>query len=469
MLPHWKSNYLIRFWLDVLCLFGVLLITKSYISSKNASFIFTIDDFKFFVYSCTSWYIISKSVNMYDDFRSRSFAYEIVPILKTIVIHAILVIVYVFYYFKSDEYPRTFTTIHLLCILLIIPIQKFIHRRVRRNALRKGYNTKNVLVVGAGDLGMKFHKMLEDFPHFGYRIIGFVDDNKNIDFQKLYKGSINELDNILTDTKLIDDVIITLPNEAKEAISSVVSICERHTKRVRIIPDYYRFGTANIRSSNFGSFPIITIRSLPLDDAENQLFKRLFDIIFSSLLIFFVFSWLFPIVAIIIKLTSKGSVFFTQERWGLNNEKITCYKFRSMSESSKNVDENGKYIQAIKNDPRITPIGAFLRKTNLDELPQFINVFIGNMSVVGPRPHPIPLNLESKDNVTNYMLRHLVKPGITGWAQVHGYRGETREPGLMQKRVELDIWYIEHWSFWLDCQIIFQTVMNMFIGEKNAY
>jgi putative colanic acid biosynthesis UDP-glucose lipid carrier transferase len=215
--------------------------------------------------------------------------------------------------------------------------------------------------------------------------------------------------------------------------------------------------------------PIITLRSLPLDVTDNKVIKRLFDMIFSTVVIVLLLSWVIPIISLIIKLTSKGPVFFKQERWGLNNKPIVCYKFRSMIVSSKDVDESGVYQQARKDDPRVTKIGAFLRKTNLDELPQFFNVFLGSMSVVGPRPHPVPLNIESKDSVENYMMRHWVKPGITGWAQVNGYRGETRKPYLMQKRVEFDVWYMENWTFWLDLQIILQTLVNMVKTEKNAY
>ncbi|HNB57005.1 MAG TPA: sugar transferase, partial [bacterium] len=162
-------------------------------------------------------------------------------------------------------------------------------------------------------------------------------------------------------------------------------------------------------------------------------------------------------------------VFFKQERWGRQNKKIICYKFRTMISQSRDVDDSGKYQQATQDDPRITPLGRFLRKTNLDELPQFWNVLMGQMSVVGPRPHPTPLNMESKEVIENYMLRHLVKPGITGWAQVNGYRGETRDPELMQKRVNHDIWYIENWSFWLDIQIIFLTVWQMIKYDTKGY
>ncbi|MFN5423573.1 MAG: sugar transferase, partial [bacterium] len=156
-------------------------------------------------------------------------------------------------------------------------------------------------------------------------------------------------------------------------------------------------------------------------------------------------------------------------RWGLNNAKITCYKFRTMDKTSTETDDEGNYQQTVKDDPRVTRVGAFLRKTNLDEIPQFYNVLLGNMSVVGPRPHPTPLNLESMHTVDNYMLRHIVLPGITGWAQVNGLRGEIRKKSDMQKRVDFDLYYIHRWTFWLDCQIVLQTIINFIRGDQNAY
>jgi lipopolysaccharide/colanic/teichoic acid biosynthesis glycosyltransferase len=191
--------------------------------------------------------------------------------------------------------------------------------------------------------------------------------------------------------------------------------------------------------------------------------------IFAVLFFLTIGIFIFPIIALIIKLTSRGPIIFKQERWGLNNQKITCFKFRSMIKESSDIDEGGNYNQAFKNDPRITLIGKFLRQTNLDELPQFWNVLLGNMSVVGPRPHPTPLNIESMQTVDNYMLRHMVLPGITGLAQVNGCRGETKTTQEMQRRVNFDLYYIHRWSFWLDLQIIIQTVVNIFRGDQNAY
>jgi len=221
--------------------------------------------------------------------------------------------------------------------------------------------------------------------------------------------------------------------------------------------------------TSFGSISIISVQEDLLDNLYWRFIKRTCDIILSFVAFLFIFVWIYPIIAILIKLSSKGPVFFKQERWGKKNRKIIVYKFRTMKIEDSDIDESGKYKQAIKNDPRITSIGSFLRKMNLDELPQILNVIVGNMSFVGPRPHPTPLNIESKKNIKSYMKRHLIKPGITGWAQVNGLRGETKQGGLMKKRVEHDIWYIENWSLWLDLQIILLTIWNMAKGDSNAY
>ena len=210
--------------------------------------------------------------------------------------------------------------------------------------------------------------------------------------------------------------------------------------------------------------PVISIRSLPLDKSENKFLKRTFDIIFSALFFLLMGWWVLPLIALAIKFTSRGPIIFKQERWGLNNQKIICYKFRSMVSDSSDIDKNGFYHQASKDDPRVTRLGAFLRRTNMDELPQFWNVLLGNMSVVGPRPHPTPLNLESMHTVENYMLRHVVKPGITGWAQVMGWRGDTP----LKERIECDLYYIRNWSIALDIKILFLTVKNGILHD-NAY
>jgi len=204
-------------------------------------------------------------------------------------------------------------------------------------------------------------------------------------------------------------------------------------------------------------------------EVRNSVIKRVIDILISLFFLCFIFIWLYPIIAILIKLTSKGAVLFKQKREGLERNVFYCYKFRTMIAASKDVDENGKYLQATSNDARITKIGGFLRKTSLDELPQFINVFKGDMSLVGPRPHPIPLNREMEKLIQGYNLRHLVKPGITGLAQISGYRGETRLIDDMKKRIDADINYIKRWNKSTDFVIFYKTILNIITGDPQAY
>lgn len=298
--------------------------------------------------------------------------------------------------------------------------------------------------------------------------MGFLDNDNTKLNGCTYQGKINNLQTILKQYH-IDEVVIALPNTQNDEIQQCIELCDFYKTKARIIPDLYQYASSTVQVNNIGLMPVISIRSLPLDKSENKFLKRTFDIIFSALFFLLMGWWVLPLIALAIKFTSRGPIIFKQERWGLNNQKIICYKFRSMVSDSSDIDKNGFYHQASKDDPRVTRLGAFLRRTNMDELPQFWNVLLGNMSVVGPRPHPTPLNLESMHTVENYMLRHVVKPGITGWAQVNGCRGETRIPGSMQRRVNFDLYYIHRWTFWLDGQIILQTAINVIRGDQNAY
>jgi putative colanic acid biosynthesis UDP-glucose lipid carrier transferase len=223
------------------------------------------------------------------------------------------------------------------------------------------------------------------------------------------------------------------------------------------------------RAIHHDPIKLLELQAFPLGNPLGCFFKRCFDLLMTALLFIFFFSWLWPLLALLIKITSPGPVFFKQERWGVQNRPFVCYKFRSMVWESRDIDENGRYQQASRNDWRVTPLGRFLRRSNLDELAQFVNVLKGEMSVVGPRPHPTPMNLEVKDSIRNYQLRHLIKPGITGWAQVNGLRGETRDADLLCKRVEADIWYIENWSFLLDIKIVGISIWLMITGDSWAY
>ncbi|HNK91048.1 MAG TPA: exopolysaccharide biosynthesis polyprenyl glycosylphosphotransferase, partial [Chitinophagales bacterium] len=279
-------------------------------------------------------------------------------------------------------------------------------------------------------------------------------------------GSIDEV-NAYALNNDIDEIFCALPYSEEIKIKDLISFGDENLIRVKIVPDMTRFLSHHLNKIEidyYGQIPVMTLRPEPLENFINRVIKRIFDIGFSVLIITFVLSWLIPIISLIIKLTSKGPVFFKQKRSGFRNQTFDVIKFRTMYVHD---DSNAK--QATKGDSRITPIGAFLRKTSLDEFPQFINVFFGQMSVIGPRPHMLKHTDEYSKIIDKFMVRHLVKPGITGWAQVNGYRGETRNKQKMEDRVRADVWYIENWSFTLDIKIVFMTIVNLIRGEENAF
>jgi putative colanic acid biosysnthesis UDP-glucose lipid carrier transferase len=435
---------------------------------ENLSEFFTATNIMLLFISLTSWFFSASCLQLYSDFRMKPHSVEWVAFLKVLILYTLLFSFLLFQFFPSLQVSRKELLTHVLLIFFLLPVQKLIIR-VLLKKIRNGENVlRKVLIVGAGPTGISFYHDYVQNRNYGYKLTGFLDEERKQSLNGHYLGKTSEIESVISKHEL-DDIIVTLPMTSESQIGNIISIGEKHGKRIRIIPDYQSFGVVNMHVDKLGALSMITHRASPLDFADNKIYKRLFDIIFSFTVILLVFPWLFPIIGLIIKLTSKGPVLFKQERWGINNRTITCYKFRSMVTYCKDVDENGKYLQASKNDKRITPIGKFLRKSNIDELPQFINVLLGSMSIVGPRPHPIPLNLESKDTVERYMMRHWIKPGITGWAQVNGYRGETKKPNLMKLRVQYDLWYMENWTFWLDLQIIMQTLVNIVKGEKNAY
>ncbi len=264
--------------------------------------------------------------------------------------------------------------------------------------------------------------------------------------------------------KGIQEVYVSLPPHRIALAAALVEAGDRHCLRVKLVPDLTRRDNVPYNVSILGDVPVITIRQEPMYDITGRFKKRLFDILFSTLVVVLILSWLYPLIALFIKLESQGPVLFKQQRTGRDNKPFWCYKFRSMR---VNTDSDCK--QATRGDRRITRIGAFLRRTSLDELPQFLNVLQGHMSVVGPRPHMLKHTEQYREVIEKYMVRQFLKPGITGWAQVNGYRGETTDPRLMERRVAHDIWYLENWTAMLDVRIVFMTVINMVIGEENAH
>ncbi len=447
---------------------GLSFIIAQSIILKQSVFGLNLGDQLFVLIALAAWYVATAFSKLYKDRRSNKYSEEIVFIVYTLLIYTILLSSISFFLQPYFQYSSLFFGLFIALLFVSLTFTKYIIRKYLHSAIFQGKLLDNLLLVGATNSALDFYETINKYYYYGYKCIGFVDNSTRKMNGCPYQGTLQQLPAILQQ-KQVDEVVIALPNSENELIQECIDVCDYYGTKARIIPSFQQFATSTVQVNNIGQLSVINIRPLPLDKEENKLLKRIFDIFFSSFFFLALGWWLLPLIAVAIKISSRGPVIFKQERWGLNNEKITCYKFRSMVVGSKDTNGNGEYQQASPNDPRITRIGTFLRKSNLDELPQFWNVLLGNMSVVGPRPHPTPLNLEVMHTVDNYMLRHVVKPGITGWAQVNGCRGETRAPGSMQRRVNFDLYYIHRWTFWFDCQIILQTVINIFRGDQNAY
>lgn len=325
----------------------------------------------------------------------------------------------------------------------------------------KGINRKKILVFGAGEVGKQINLKLKENYEVGFDIAAFVDDNIELHGTTVDNIPVYSPDKLIELLSNCHELWIALPLRAEKRVLEILHQTRHLTAVIRFIPDIFNFRLLNHSITEIASIPIIEINGTPMTSTSHIL-KRIEDIVL-SLVIVTLISPIVLIVAIIIKLTSKGPVLYKQERHGWNGKKIKVYKFRSMYYSEKN-----EFKQATKNDSRITPIGNFIRKTSIDEFPQFLNVLQGRMSIVGPRPHAVSMNEDYKDKIDNYMQRHKVKPGITGWAQVSGLRGETDTIEKMEKRIEYDLYYIQNWSILFDLRIIFMTIFKGFIG-KNAY
>jgi putative colanic acid biosynthesis UDP-glucose lipid carrier transferase len=455
------KSIVLRFLLDILSVslaFGIAL----WLSHRDSIELFHRKrDFLHWAILLFSWFQFAEHVEYYNAFRHKNVTHDI---LSTVRMTIILMFIYAIVAFLVDTGgdERLGFLVFTVVLAPLLFLRKYLFRRL--SLVFKTNSRDKVVFVGNSSVSQEISDTIRRRPWMGYSVMGGVDVEKS---SYLVEDVIRELKDLINRVKP-NRVFVDEQSLRRSDLDSIVSECMSHTVHPFILPEGLKFYSDRYQVQFFDDIPIVAVRKNPLERLRYKASKRVFDFLFSGILLLTGLPVLFLIITVIIKLSSKGPVFFVQERWGMNNVPFNALKFRSMSTQSQDVVQ-GKYQQAERNDPRITKVGAFLRKTNLDELPQFINVFLGDMSVVGPRPHPEPLNLESKDIVNNYLQRHLVKPGITGWAQVNGARGETKKVSQMQKRVDYDIWYIENWSFMLDIRIIFQTVWNMCKGEKHAF
>jgi putative colanic acid biosynthesis UDP-glucose lipid carrier transferase len=408
------------------------------------------------------WVGISYNVKFYKLVRIEKFQTQLIKTTKVFIVHIFLIAILIVI-LKLNEVSRLRIFYYYSLSYISILIFRYYFILLIKKIRAKGYNYRNVLFIGYNETTNQINQFLNSNLSFGYKIIGYFN-SKQSDIKIDYLGEFEKSIEYIKEHK-IDEIYISMSDKEINYINEIISISEKLMIRIKIIPNLNQYSIYRKMSVDYyNNTPVLLLLKEPLEDPVKEVSKRLFDMFFSLFIIIFIFPWLIVLIAILIKTSSRGPVFFKQLRTGMDGKNFYCYKFRTMKINPKS-DEK----QASENDTRITKIGKILRKSNLDEFPQFLNVLFGQMSIVGPRPHMLKHTKDFTEIKENYLIRHYVKPGITGWAQVNGYRGETKTKEDVIKRVEYDIWYIENWNFLLDLKIIWLTVWNMIKGEKNAY
>ncbi len=370
----------------------------------------------------------------------------------------------IYYLLSPSNFNERFVAATFVFMAALLLLSRFLLTYVTEFVFKTVVTQKKIAIVGYNEDALQLAEYFNNNKTF-YNLTGIFGTSRQLSVDKSGNiiGNMKDCVDYAVENDVTEIYSTILPTE-NELVHELTEEAENKCVRVRFVTTK-KFDNANYHHVDFISeMPVISLRAEPLQKTRNSLRKRFFDLLVSIAAILLFLSWLTPVLAILIKLSSRGPIFFKQQRSGKDNKPFWCYKFRSMT-----VNDNSDARQATKNDKRITWIGGIMRKTSIDELPQFFNVLIGNMSITGPRPHMLLHTEEYSAIINKYMVRQLLKPGITGWAQVNGYRGETADPSLMEKRVEHDIWYMENWSLMLDIKILFMTVINIFKGETNAY
>ncbi|MDI9256118.1 undecaprenyl-phosphate glucose phosphotransferase [Flavobacterium sedimenticola] len=413
----------------------------------------------YLLYQTSTWFIIALIVKYYEVFRFTTPVEIITKLVKQFSLFLLVVIAF-FPFAKTAIFSGKAIAIFMaVSFVVILSFKYFLFFYLKKYRLVTGSNFRNAVIIGYTPEAIRLKEVFEKRKDYGYRFFGYFSDKKQ---NPEVIGKIEDLKAFVLQKK-IDEIYCSLNEISNEKLKDLVEFADDNRKAIKFIPDTKEIFSKNLKIDYYELFPVLSLQKTQLHNPFIKGVKRAFDIVFSLFVIVFLLSWLIPIIAVLIKLESKGPVFFRQGRPGLNEEEFFCYKFRSMQVNGFTEKE------ASKNDPRVTKMGRFMRKTSMDELPQFFNVLIGDMSVVGPRPHLWSQNKAYASRIKKYMVRHYVKPGITGLAQVKGYRGEIETEEDMINRIKLDVFYIENWSMIMDLKIIFQTVINIFKGEDKAY
>ncbi|RCW93558.1 exopolysaccharide biosynthesis polyprenyl glycosylphosphotransferase [Winogradskyella arenosi] len=410
----------------------------------------------FFIIISISWFLLSVYSRFYEVYRYTRPVNILSLIVRQYILFLLVVFAFSGLYHELLIYPKPIVIYTILCFILISIFKFTIYYLLQKYRTSFGGNYRKTVIIGLNKKTLALNNFFNKNPEYGYL-------HKKTFNLKHKTNTLKEcFQYVLAED--IDEIYCSISELTNGQIADIVNFADNNLKILKFIPDSKEIYSKKLRYEYYDYIPVLTLRNIPLEDSVNTFIKRGFDILFSSLVIILILSWLTPIIAILIKLESRGTVFFKQTRNGFNYKEFDCYKFRSMM-PNKDAHAN----QATRGDQRVTKVGKFIRKTSIDELPQFFNVLFGDMSVVGPRPHMVSHTTLYAKKIDKFMVRHFVKPGITGLAQTSGFRGEVETDKDIIGRVRYDIFYIENWSLLLDIKIIIQTFVNAVKGEDKAY
>jgi putative colanic acid biosynthesis UDP-glucose lipid carrier transferase len=407
------------------------------------------------VFISFTWFIIAANLGFYEVYRYTKVIAILNCTLKQGILFTLFCLVLEYFYSETANQKRVVLFV-LVSLSLVLSIKLFIYYFLRKFRVLFGGNSRTVVLLGNDANTNPLRHFFTENPDYGYKLI------KVFSLEDRKKERIDECLSFALEAKM-DEIYCSMADLSDSQISEIINFADNNLKTLKLIPGEKQILSRNAKFEYYDYIPVISLRNILQDETLNKVFKRVFDLVFSSIVIVGLLSWLTPIMAIIIKWDTKGPLFFVQKRNGLNYKEFNCYKFRSME-----LNDKADLDLASKNDVRITKVGKFIRKTSIDELPQFFNVFFGEMSVVGPRPHMVSVANLYASKVDKFMVRHFVKPGITGLAQTKGFRGEVETDEDIINRVKYDIFYMENWSILLDIKIILNTIYNMLKGDEKA-
>jgi putative colanic acid biosynthesis UDP-glucose lipid carrier transferase len=457
-----RSVRLLFIVLDLFVLNVMLFMGKSWFGDLPNSY--DIEYYQLAAFMNISWLGMSWLKKLYQKKNLSSFEIFSRETMQTYGYFIIVLVLYLYFY-KKIEISRLFIGLELVAIAIGFFLNRLISLVLIQYLSSKDFSTRKILIIGYNQTAKKLANYFEE-SFTETKIIGYCEDEENVHEVSHYP-IVSELSDVMSFCGLhgdINEIYSTVSPEQNHYIYQLMQEADQKCIRFKIIPDLNLHIKQPAHITYSKDIPILSIRNEPLDDITNRIKKRVFDICLSGAILIFILSWMIPIIGLLIWIEDRGPVFFIQKRSGKNNKKFNCTKFRSM-----HLNTQADLKQATKQDERITRIGKLLRRTSLDEFPQFLNVFVGDMSIVGPRPHMLKHTDEYSKIINRFMIRQFVKPGVTGWAQINGYRGEVKTVKDIENRVEYDLWYSENWNLWFDTKIVFLTICKMIRGDKNAF